>query len=73
MQLRKVCNHPDLFEARTIESPFILSEQHRIKYSFPKFILKELDTINFNKDINLKNLNLILVKNEVKSKEICNR
>lgn len=23
MQLKKVCNHPDLFEARTIESPFI--------------------------------------------------
>ena len=22
MQLKKVCNHPDLFEARTIESPF---------------------------------------------------
>ena len=27
MQLRKVCNHPDLFEARTIESPFIQTEQ----------------------------------------------
>jgi E1A-binding protein p400 len=25
MQLRKVCNHPDLFEARSIESPFVLS------------------------------------------------
>jgi E1A-binding protein p400 len=25
MQLRKVCNHPDLFESRTIESPFIMS------------------------------------------------
>jgi SNF2 family DNA or RNA helicase len=24
MQLRKVSNHPDLFEARTIESPFIM-------------------------------------------------
>jgi len=26
MQLRKVCNHPDLFESRTIESPFIMTE-----------------------------------------------
>ncbi|CAM9925020.1 unnamed protein product [Ectocarpus fasciculatus] len=24
MQLRKVCNHPDLFEARQIDSPFVL-------------------------------------------------
>lgn len=24
MQLRKVCNHPDLFETRPIESPFVL-------------------------------------------------
>lgn len=23
MQLKKVCNHPDLFDARTIESGFI--------------------------------------------------
>ena len=23
----KVCNHPDLFESRTIESPFILTDQ----------------------------------------------
>ena len=26
MQLRKVCNHPDLFESRTIESPYIMTE-----------------------------------------------
>jgi len=26
MQLRKVCNHPDLFEPRTIESPMIMQE-----------------------------------------------
>lgn len=42
MQLRKVCNHPDLFEARTIESPFILNDQDRISYSFPTELLKEL-------------------------------
>ena len=27
MQLRKVCNHPDLFESRTIDSPFIKALQ----------------------------------------------
>ena len=34
MQLRKVCNHPDLFEARSIESPFKFTEQDRIRYPF---------------------------------------
>lgn len=31
MQLRKVCNHPDLFEPRAIESPFFFDE--RISYN----------------------------------------
>ena len=64
MQLRKVCNHPDLFEARTIESPFILSEEDRIKYSFPTYMLKDLDKQNFDKEINLSNLNFRIVDNE---------
>jgi SNF2 family DNA or RNA helicase len=36
MQLRKVCNHPDLFESRTIESPFIMSNQ--ITFKCPQLI-----------------------------------
>ncbi|CAF4789948.1 unnamed protein product [Rotaria sp. Silwood1] len=44
MQLRKVCNHPDLFEPRPIISPFIF-QQYLIEYQIPKLI--------FN--INLKN------------------
>lgn len=44
MQLRKVCNHPDLFEARTIESPFIMQQdEYAIKYSFPHFMLKHFE------------------------------
>lgn len=38
MQLRKVCNHPDLFEARTIESPFIMQE--RMRFNLPSLIYK---------------------------------
>ncbi|EGR29252.1 snf2 family n-terminal domain protein [Ichthyophthirius multifiliis] len=30
MQLKKVCNHPDLFESRTIESPFISLRIHYV-------------------------------------------
>jgi len=26
MQLRKVCNHPDLFDSRPIDSPFYVKE-----------------------------------------------
>ena len=40
MQLRKVCNHPDLFEARTIESPFIMTDQ--IKFPCPGLVYKNL-------------------------------
>lgn len=40
MQLRKVCNHPDLFESRTIESPFIMSQS--IEYHLPKLVQQNL-------------------------------
>jgi SNF2 family DNA or RNA helicase len=36
MQLRKVSNHPDLFEARTIESPFIMTDE--VKFRCPDLI-----------------------------------
>lgn len=38
MQLRKVCNHPDLFESRTIESPFIMA--HKLTFECPSLIQK---------------------------------
>ena len=41
MQLRKVCNHPDLFETRSIESPFLFSS---IKLIVPTLILHALKT-----------------------------
>ena len=36
MQLRKVCNHPDLFESRTIESPFIMTDT--LHFTCPKLV-----------------------------------
>jgi SNF2 family DNA or RNA helicase len=44
MQLRKVCNHPDLFESRPIISPLTIQKKS-INYEIPKLIEK----------INLKN------------------
>lgn len=37
MQLRKVCNHPDLFEPRLIESPFVLVSLHYYISSLCRF------------------------------------
>ncbi|CAF1172785.1 unnamed protein product [Rotaria sordida] len=37
MQLRKVCNHPDLFESRPIISPFTIQKKI-INYEIPKLI-----------------------------------
>ncbi|CAF1542031.1 unnamed protein product, partial [Adineta steineri] len=39
MQLRKVCNHPDLFESRPIISPFTIQKK-LICYEIPKLIEK---------------------------------
>ena len=58
MQLRKVCNHPDLFEARTIESPFIM--QDRISYNFPSLIYRSLLQYDPLSDVNFKSLNFVL-------------
>eukprot|EP00980_Cylindrotheca_fusiformis_P001315 scaffold333_cov133-Cylindrotheca_fusiformis.AAC.41 len=35
MQLRKVCNHPDLFEPRSIITPFVVPS---LKYTIPSFL-----------------------------------
>ncbi|CAF4346248.1 unnamed protein product [Rotaria socialis] len=37
IQLRKICNHPDLFESRPIISPFVF-QKYLIQYEIPKFI-----------------------------------
>jgi len=44
MELKKICNHPDLFQTRSILSPFVF-EKELIKYEIPKLI----------DEINLKN------------------
>lgn len=48
MQLRKVCNHPNLFDPRPIQSPFITET---ITYSTASLVLKALDTSPFQVSI----------------------
>ncbi|KAL7565038.1 hypothetical protein ACA910_020749 [Epithemia clementina (nom. ined.)] len=44
MQLRKVCNHPDLFEPRSIITPFLLDP---VTISLPDCLFNLSETINF--------------------------
>lgn len=66
MQLRKVCNHPDLFEPRTIESPFIM--QKRVTYNYSSLIYKTFQYDPFN-DVNFNSLNFILTDFESMSQQ----
>jgi SNF2 family DNA or RNA helicase len=54
MQLRKVCNHPDLFESRPIVSPF---DQGKITYTVPSLAMRALD-YDPHKNVSLSFFNL---------------
>jgi E1A-binding protein p400 len=61
MQLRKVCNHPALFEPRPIVSPFDQLEPHLCHV--PSLAVRALEK-NPLKDVSLENLNLNFVSCE---------
>jgi hypothetical protein len=65
MQLRKVCNHPDLFESRDYTTPSI--QMFPIDIVIPYRVLSIFDYDPFQ-SINYKNLNLRLEDNEKISK-----
>jgi len=67
MQLRKVCNHPDLFEPRAIESPFFQMNTMQIK--LPKIAWGALDKEKAQGDI-FRKYSMILRENEGISKKI---
>ena len=60
MQLRKVCNHPDLFDPRHIESPFLCTH---ITYQIPYMVVALLHFLNWKYRL-LKSLNMILLDRE---------
>ena len=47
MQLKKVCNHPDLFDSRTIESPFIMKKLRIVIVSHFLLNLKKINHQGF--------------------------
>jgi SNF2 family DNA or RNA helicase len=65
MQLRKVCNHPDLFESRDYVTPSI--QMFPIDVVIPHLALSMFDYDPLN-SLSYKNLNLILEDNEKISK-----
>lgn len=67
MQLRKVCNHPDLFEPRAIESPFFQSERLEIKCPYDVW---NIDAGSKKFDSLFRKYNMILRENENISKKI---
>ncbi|CAG8570123.1 9558_t:CDS:2 [Acaulospora morrowiae] len=77
MQLRKVCNHPDLFEVRPIRTSFAMSRSVLADYQISEFIirrniLRKIDRIN---RLNMDFLNLDSIRYEgdlgVKDLEEC--
>jgi SNF2 family DNA or RNA helicase len=65
MQLRKVCNHPDLFEPRPIESPFF--QDQNLVISVPHIVWNALERQKENEKT-FKDFNMILRENEIISK-----
>ena len=61
MQLRKVCNHPDLFDSRDYDTS--MKSCFDIIYEVPTLVANVFE-YNPMKDINLKNLKLYLLDNE---------
>jgi SNF2 family DNA or RNA helicase len=63
MQLRKVCNHPDLFDSRPIVSPFLTKP---LTIQPPKEIIRILEQKPFD-SVNLDLLGLNFIKHETQS------
>lgn len=73
MQLRKVCNHPDLFETRQIVTSLALSHTAVSEYSARKSLIeRRLALIHdpFDVDLNFLNLNLGIMEQTSKTNAV---
>lgn len=63
MQLRKVCNHPDLFEVRPIVTSFAVGRSAIADYEIKEFLVRRklLHTFNDGEEVNLDLLGLVFV------------
>lgn len=68
MQLRKVCNHPDLFEVRPISTSFCMEKSVAHDYtSMNTFVHKLLHCKDLESNVNLDSLNFIFTNNDLTS------
>lgn len=66
MQLRKVCNHPDLFEVRPILTSFCAKNSVAHLYTdMNRFINKLLIRGEYESKVNLNSLNLVFSRNDL--------
>ncbi|KAG6004401.1 swr1 complex component [Claviceps maximensis] len=73
MQLRKVCNHPDLFIDRPIMTSFRMSKSVAAEYKFTEQRLRRLSRIGPLSTVNLGFLNLIPTQHESLSNVVADR
>ncbi|CAG8482252.1 7854_t:CDS:10 [Ambispora leptoticha] len=59
MQLRKVCNHPDLFEVRPIRTSFAMSKSAVADYEIKELLVRRRLLQETDEKINLEFLNLV--------------
>jgi helicase SWR1 len=61
MQLRKVCNHPDLFEVRPIVTSFAMGRSVIADYEIKEFLVRRelLSTVDSDREVNLDLLGLV--------------
>ncbi|EDO18657.1 hypothetical protein Kpol_1055p13 [Vanderwaltozyma polyspora DSM 70294] len=65
MQLRKVCNHPDLFEVRPVLSSFCIGHSVAFDYTDKNRVVENLLSYKgYKNNVNLNTLNMVFTNNE---------
>ncbi len=64
MQLRKVCNHPDLFETRPINTSFAMSRSAASDFEIKDFLVRRRLALDASNDLDLGFLQLVPISNE---------
>jgi helicase SWR1 len=64
MQLRKVCNHPDLFETRPINTSFAMSKSVVAEFEIKDLLVRRRLVLDASSDLDLDFLHLVPISNE---------
>ena len=67
MQLRKVCNHPDLFETRPVTTSFVMSRPAMAEFEIDDFLVRRKLFSGWDQKVNLDFLRLAPISDEGRS------